>query len=190
MRISSWADRLERSALLLFLLVLVACRPGSGEPQPLTAIPSSTAQATGSSTALPATPTAVRPTATARGRSNPAFTLFFASDRAGPGAIYRLDGDGSPRLVTTDSNGVWDPAVRPGSEHLAFTTYAANNGDIALLDWREGTPVPLVTDAADDYDPSWSPDGSRLAFVSERDGGQDLYLVRPEAPGEEQRLTA
>ncbi|MCZ7572757.1 MAG: cellulase family glycosylhydrolase [Ardenticatenaceae bacterium] len=175
--------RIHHALLVILLLVLplTGCRSTPGPPPVVTLGPSPTAAPSPAPSPTPAPP----------------FPLFFASDRAGQAAIYRLGGDGQPHLVTTNPGGAWNPAVRPGGADswptgpfLAFTTYAANNGDIALVSAGGGTPMRIVTNPADDYQPTWSPDGTRLAFVSERNGGQDLYLVRPERPDEELRLTA
>ena len=42
----------------------------------------------------------------------------------------------------------------------------------------------LTTSEANDFSPAISPDGGRLAFVSNRDGDEDIYLMRlaPEGP--------
>lgn len=37
----------------------------------------------------------------------------------------------------------------------------------------------LTSAAGYDGSPSWSPDGARLAFVSDREGFDALYVVRP-----------
>lgn len=124
------------------------------------------------------------------------FELVFASDRGGAGGIYRLVGRGMPQPVVTGTAGVWDPAVSPDGYRLAYTDYAANNGDIVVAN-ADGTGRRVVTDhPADDYWPAWSPDGASLVFVSERDDGQDLYVIHlgecrePGRPCPVHRLTA
>lgn len=185
MAIRARADRLARSARFFVLsllavpalLLVSGCRAGPPPPAAVTVIASPSAVA--SPTPSPTPP--------------PPFSVFFASDRGGQAGIYRLAADGQARLVTTNPGGAWDPAVHlaaRGGARLAVTTYAENNGDIALVGAAGGRPTPLVTNPADDYQAAWSPDGTQIAFVSERDGGQDLYLVRPDRPGEEVRLTA
>jgi TolB protein len=38
----------------------------------------------------------------------------------------------------------------------------------------------LTSGAGEDMSPTWSPDGATIAFVSTRDGGRDVYRVRPD----------
>ncbi|MDQ7029023.1 MAG: cellulase family glycosylhydrolase [Ardenticatenia bacterium] len=125
-----------------------------------------------------------------------AFELIFASDRGGAGGLYVLDDDGQARPLVQSPAGVWDPALSPDGYRLVYTDYAANNGDIVVVN-ADGTGRQVLTDhPADDYWPAWSPDGVAVAFVSERDGGQDLYLVRldecrrPDHPCPARRLAA
>ena len=41
----------------------------------------------------------------------------------------------------------------------------------------------LVDDEFRDRGPVWSPDGRRIAFYSDRAGGYDLWLIRPDGSG-------
>nr|WP_290669261.1 cellulase family glycosylhydrolase [Ardenticatena sp.] len=168
---------MRRIMCLLFLLVWsgVAC---TGETVPLTP---TNAHATPTSTPTPAPPAP--------------FTLLFSSDRGGAGGVYTLDmAGGEPRPVLTRRAGVWDPTPSPDGRRFVFTDYTAENGDLVLAT-RDGMVIRrLTTHPADDYWPAWSPDGRWVAFVSERDGGQDLYLLDVPACLEgtcrPQRLTA
>jgi TolB protein len=36
----------------------------------------------------------------------------------------------------------------------------------------------MTPHSSDALAPTWSPDGKRIAFVSDRDGGDDLYVMR------------
>ena len=46
----------------------------------------------------------------------------------------------------------------------------------------------LTNNTSNDYEPVWSPDGKYIAFVSDRDGNDEIYLMK--ADGSEQtRLT-
>jgi len=49
-------------------------------------------------------------------------------------------------------------------------------------------PTRLTSGAGEDMSPTWSPDGATIAFVSTRDGGRDVYRVRPDGTALE-RLT-
>lgn len=39
---------------------------------------------------------------------------------------------------------------------------------------------PLVEDGNDNWAPCWSPDGQWVAFISDRDGDDDIYIVKPD----------
>jgi hypothetical protein len=103
-------------------------------------------------------------------------TLFFASDWAGNGDIYRLE-DQSLHQLTNDPAVDWDPVVSPDGKQVAFTSWRAGQADIWLMN-ADGSGLRRLTDhPADDYSPAWSPDGHTLAFVSERAGNQDIFLL-------------
>lgn len=72
---------------------------------------------------------------------------------------------------------------------LAYTVYdGRGSGDIALYDLQTGLRFYLTRHPATDSHPVWSPDGTRLVFLSQRDGGQNLYML--DARGRHlQRLT-
>jgi Tol biopolymer transport system component len=68
---------------------------------------------------------------------------------------------------------------------LAFSAARNNNSDIYLIDadvTMGGTdPVTmkrLTTNPAADFDPTWSPDGTQIAFRSQRDGNDEIYLMK------------
>ena len=46
------------------------------------------------------------------------------------------------------------------------------------------TEKVLVDNPADDWDPAWSPDGNRIVFVSERNGDDHLFTMRPNGNGQ------
>ncbi|MCS7220001.1 MAG: cellulase family glycosylhydrolase [Anaerolineae bacterium] len=128
------------------------------------------------STPIPTPLPAVLPTPSPTSEASEPATLFFASDQAGNGDIYRIDGGGLRRL--TDNPEVdWDPAVSPDGTRIAFTSWRAGQADIWLMN-TDGSELRRLTDhPADDYAPAWSPDGRALAFVSERAGNQDIFLL-------------
>jgi Tol biopolymer transport system component len=56
-----------------------------------------------------------------------------------------------------------------------------------VVDLESGEEVQL-TEQADNYEPEWSPDGTAIVFGSNRDGNQEIYVMRNEG-SHETRLT-
>lgn len=74
------------------------------------------------------------------------------------------------------------PAWSPDGSKLAF----AGDGDIQILDPRDGTAQPLTSGAPVDTQPAWSPDGGKIVFARDlSDGTQDpdLFVVGVDESG-------
>jgi TolB protein len=46
-----------------------------------------------------------------------------------------------------------------------------------------GTHRTLTPGNADEFAPAWSSDGKRIAFLSDRDGNDQLYVMRADGTG-------
>ncbi|HMP17415.1 MAG TPA: hypothetical protein PKD72_10355, partial [Gemmatales bacterium] len=66
-----------------------------------------------------------------------------------------------------------NPALSPDGQWLAFDW----NGDIWLASSNGGPVKQLTTHPGRDRDPKFSPDGKTLAFISDRDNGNQVYLM-------------
>ena len=66
-----------------------------------------------------------------------------------------------------------DPALSPDGRMVAFVW----RGDIWLAPIEGGDARPLTQHEASDRQPIFSPDGSKIAFVSDRDAGNQVYVV-------------
>ena len=66
-----------------------------------------------------------------------------------------------------------DPALSPDGKTLAF----AWRGDVWLVPTAGGPARQLTQHPADDRQPAFSPDGARIAFVSNRQAGNQVYVV-------------
>jgi Tol biopolymer transport system component/C-terminal processing protease CtpA/Prc len=116
-------------------------------------------------------------------------------------AIWRLDiASGKSSELAITLRGV--PAT-PGVTHTPITSWSnlalspdgqkiavAAHGDIFAAPAKDGgEPQRLTFTDAAESDPQWSPDSTKLVYLSERDGGQSLYLY-DFTSGKETPLTA
>lgn len=88
---------------------------------------------------------------------------------AWPSPVSRLGGD------------VWEPALSPDGEWIAFTFSPREDLDrseICLVSASGGAIRRLTgSPRVSDHRPRWSPDGKHLAFVSDRSGWNELYRL-------------
>lgn len=88
------------------------------------------------------------------------------------GDIGTMAADGSnPRIVAEGK--YIQPAWSPDGATIAAATVA---GDIVLIPASGGQTSVLVR-GGDNFNPSWSPSGDFIAFSSNRNGGNDIYVV-------------
>ena len=112
--------------------------------------------------------------------------IAFESTRGGSRDIWRMAATGrNPIRLTTDPALDLEPSWFPSDTKLAFRRNAA--GDEAHIwtlrmdengDPIAGSEVPLTKGTAGNIAPAVSPDGKRIAFVSNRDGDDDIYVMK------------
>ena len=66
-----------------------------------------------------------------------------------------------------------DPALSPDGKQIAFFW----RGDVWVAPVEGGGARQLTRHPAIDRQPAWSPDGKHIAFVSEREGGQQVWVM-------------
>lgn len=130
----------------------------------------------------------------------PHVMLLYASnlDTGRHWELYRYDGPGSSQRITFNNEETvafswrrsWDPGQlrllvdsrredpqrRQLYEFGPVTVYDGDkawNADVRKLSFDVFLPNPSVND----YNASYSPDGTKIVFVSNRDGGEELFLV-------------
>ena len=73
-----------------------------------------------------------------------------------------------------ETRGTWMSVdVSPDGRQLVFDYL----GDLFLLPMEGGTARPLTSGMAFDAQPRFSPDGERIVFSSDRDGGQNIWIM-------------
>mgnify|MGYP001115861681 FL=1 len=83
-------------------------------------------------------------------------------------------------LRFTTDEGTWVSLdVSPDGERIAFDLL----GDLYTIPIAGGQATRLTQGMEFDATPRWSPDGSRIAFISDRDGGDNLWVVSPNGSG-------
>jgi len=90
----------------------------------------------------------------------------------------------TPRLAAQALPSFAEPGISPDGAEIAF----ASGGDIWTVSAEGGAARLLVAHSAHESRPLYSPDGTRLAFNSNRNGGEDVFLMDL-ATGEVTRLT-
>lgn len=113
-------------------------------------------------------------------RTHPAFNLF----------VINADGTDVRRITRAKLFGdlTFNYSWSPDSRLLAFQQQLLSSDtgfDIWLADPDGSQLTPLLHWPEREVRPSWSPDGNWLAFTADRDGDDDLYMVR--ADGSEVR---
>ena len=88
------------------------------------------------------------------------------------------------RTVRIDTDeGTWmNIDVSPDGSRVAFDML----GDIYVMPIGGGSPVRIAQGLSYEQQPRWSPDGSRIAFVSDRAGGDNIWIMNADGSGKRQ----
>ena len=81
------------------------------------------------------------------------------------------------------SEGTWmNVDVSPDGSRIAFDML----GDIYVMPIGGGTPTRIAEGLAYEQQPRWSPDGTRIAFVSDRGGGDNIWIMAADGSAKKQ----
>ncbi len=88
------------------------------------------------------------------------------------------------RKVPLDTDeGTWmNLDVSPDGTRIAFDML----GDIYVMPIAGGTPTRIAEGLSYEQQPRWSPDGTRIAFVSDRGGGDNIWIMRADGSDRKQ----
>jgi Tol biopolymer transport system component len=64
-----------------------------------------------------------------------------------------------------------------------FNGVRGGNFEVVRIAVEGGPERVLTAHSGDDKWPAWSPDGGLVAFVSDRDGGEDVFVMSPDGTG-------
>jgi Tol biopolymer transport system component len=108
-----------------------------------------------------------------------------------PGEVYEVNADGSgEKNLTSSSSDDGGSSYSPTSTNrVVFASNRVDNQfDIYLMELASNGQaaelIRITRGGGKDVGPAVSPDGKRVAFVSDRDGDEDIYVMKlaPEGP--------
>ena len=114
--------------------------------------------------------------------------IAFVSERRDRGyghEIYIINVDGSEerQLTFSQQDGLYDsnPDWSPDSNQIVFEILSLSElfRGIHIIDTNGNNRRLLTSKEFDSWDPQWSPDGEKILFVSDRSGGDHLYVMDP-----------
>jgi len=116
--------------------------------------------------------------------------IVFVSDRDGPYQVWVMasSGAGQHPLTSVGQNG--SPAWSPDGAQIVFHSerdYPGGYKAAVYVMRADGSDQHRLVNGEGSY-PDWSRDGRWIAFLSARDGGSEIYAVRPDG-SELTRLT-
>ena len=131
---------------------------------------------TGASRRLPGLRIEGSPDISPDGRS-----VVFVSNRRGLFDLWLQDlqdgrPTGDPRRLTDHPGSAATPRFSSDGRFIVYFRVLNEQRDIWLIPVAGGTPTRIIDSPGVDVHPDLSPDGTELAFVSDRDGGEHVWV--------------
>ena len=102
---------------------------------------------------------------------------FLNQENAGK-EIYLIDFDGyNLRRLTNDHTVNLSPAWSPDGNWIIYTSYAARNPDLIMINATGGKRQTLHRLPGLNAAPAWSPDMQKIAIVLSRDQNSEIYIL-------------
>ncbi len=107
-------------------------------------------------------------------------TIAFHSNRDGDFDIYVMNADGSNvTQVTQNDINEFDPIWSPDGKQIAFGR-CLDVCDVVVIN-ADGSGERVIFH--DGFPGAWSPDGTRIAFASNRNGGDEVFVMNADGSG-------
>src|SRR5690348_4055082 len=179
-----------RCRRLAAVLVVVACRDGTGPRQPRTAI---TFVRSGPRALVVSSPDGMETYATYplpfapndAALSPDHMHIVISNDVLGELWVQTTAG-GQSRMIVGPDSGAAMPSWSPDGKHILF--YRSTNGGAWMIDPDGSNEHPIGSQPpafAPQFDPAWSPDGTLIAFDDDYNGAPTptLYVMNPDGTG-------
>jgi TolB protein len=107
-------------------------------------------------------------------------TIYFEGEGRGTGDLYRVGRDGQGlRRLTDNEEGNYAPAVSPRGE-VVFLSSRDRVAELYRMQPDGGGVVRLTDTPRDEWGAVFSADGAWLGLVSDREGADRVYVMRPD----------
>lgn len=107
--------------------------------------------------------------------------IAFLNEENSRKEVYLIDFDGhNLRRVTHDQTVNLSPAWSPDAKWIIYTSYAARNPDLIMIDEFGQQRQTLHRLPGLNAAPAWSPDMQKIALVLSRDQNSEIYILNKE----------
>ena len=107
--------------------------------------------------------------------------IAYVNRQGNTNRLVVADSDGyGEQTVLTVNEPIMSPAWSPDGSQLAYVTFEQAHAVVYTQSLLTNKRVMLANFRGSNSAPAWSPDGKNLAIVLARDGGSQIYLVKPD----------